>query len=188
LPARRVLIVDCGSRVDSIERMVADFGVEPHKIGLDEAANTNPDEWSGLVISGSPTLLTVNSYRKHLESLHFARTTKRPLLGICFGHQIIGLLHGATVFRGVECRANQTVEVIHRDTLFEGLQETLSLVEDHCEGITLPAQFLHLAKSESYAVEAMKHRDKDLYGVQFHPEASGEAGQRIMRNFLRLCK
>jgi len=184
---RRILIVDCGSRVDSIERMVADFGIEPHRIGLSDAAKTNADEWSGLVISGSPTLLTTDPYRRHLESLHFARTTKRPVLGICFGHQIIGLLHGASVFRGRECRANQTVEVIHKDTLFEGLQETLSLNEDHCEGITLPAQFLHLAKSESYAVEAMKHRDKDLYGVQFHPEASGQAGQRIMRNFLRLC-
>ncbi|HXX73366.1 MAG TPA: gamma-glutamyl-gamma-aminobutyrate hydrolase family protein [Candidatus Acidoferrales bacterium] len=185
---RGILIVDCGSRIGSIERIVTDFGCEPHKIALGETAKVNADDWSGVIISGSPILLTEQPYQKYLESLRFARTTKRPILGICFGHQIIGLLHGATVFRGVECRANHTVEVIQRDTLFDGLESNLCLREDHCEGITLPAQFLHLAKSESYAVEAMKHRDKDLYGVQFHPEASGEAGQRIMRNFLRLCK
>ena len=79
------------------------------------------------------------------------------------------------------------VEVVERNTLFEGLGPALSLTEDHCEGITAPAEFTVLAKSEDYEVEAMKHLKKPLYGVQFHPEVSGETGLRIMGNFLNLC-
>jgi GMP synthase (glutamine-hydrolysing) len=59
--------------------------------------------------------------------------------------------------------------------------------EDHCEGITLPDQFILLARSRSYDVEAMKHREKDIYGVQFHPETSNEPGRKIAHNFLKLC-
>jgi GMP synthase (glutamine-hydrolysing) len=184
----KIPVVDCGGRVDTIQRIVTDFGFKPLKLGLDEVSKANHDEWAGVIISGSPTLLTETPYNEYLRSLRFIRTTSCPILGICFGHQIIGLLHGATVFRGAECRANQNVEILHCNTLFEGLETNLSLKEDHCEGITLPTQFVLLATSKSYTVEAMKHPDKDVYGVQFHPEASGGVGQKILGNFLRLCK
>jgi len=189
MPERQILIVDCGSeKVDSIERIVTESGFASHKVRLDDISRTKDSGCSGVVVSGSPILLTEAGYSEHLRSLDFIRTSSCPTLGICFGHQIIGLLHGATVFRGVECRANQNVEVLDRSALFEGLTTNLLLKEDHCEGITLPPQFLLLATSENCTVEAMKHHGRELYGVQFHPEASGEVGHRILENFLSLCK
>ena len=189
MPERQILIVDCGIKeIDSIRRIVTEYGFKPNKVSLEDISRTKHIGWSGVVISGSPILLTETDYSQHLRSLDFIRTSNCPILGICFGHQIIGLLHGATVFRGVECRANQSIKVLERNGLFEGLTATVSLKEDHCEGITLPPQFILLATSQSYTVEAMKHHDKELYGVQFHPEASGEAGHRIIENFLRRCK
>jgi len=186
---RSILIVDCGSeKVGSIQRIVKELGFKPDRVRLRNVSKTSHTGYSGAIVSGSPILLTETAPSKYLRVLRFAVSGRCPTLGICFVHQIIGLLHGAKVFRGAECRTNQTVEVLDRNGLFEGLAPKLSLREDHCEGITLPPQFLLLATSAGYTVEAMKHRDKELYGVQFHPEASGEAGYRILENFLRLCK
>jgi GMP synthase (glutamine-hydrolysing) len=189
MPEFKILIVDCGTKnIDSIQRIVSEFGFKLQKILLTDLAMMRPTGYSGVIISGSPILLTENHHGEYLKSLGFIRESQIPALGICFGHQIVGLLHGARVFRGSECRTNQNVEVLERNTLFEGLERILSLREDHCEGITLPQEFILLATSESYTVEAMKHRNHQLYGVQFHPEASGEVGYRIIGNFLSLCR
>ena len=185
---RQILIVDCGSKADSIQRIVTEFGFKPVRVRLDDILRMNHVEWSGILVSGSPILLTEIDYDQYLQSLSFVLTSACPVLGVCFGHQVIGLLHGAAVFRGVECRSDQRVKILERNTLFEGLENVLAVKEDHCEGITLPHRFMLLATSENYSVEAMKHYDKELYGVQFHPEVSGKVGQRIIENFLRLCK
>ena len=184
-----ILVVDCGSeKVDSIQRIVKGFGFKPDRVRLEDISRASHAGYAGVIVSGSPILLTETAPSKYLRLLRFTASGKCPTLGICFGHQIIRLLHGAKIFRGIECRVNQTVKVLDENGLFEGLAPRLSLREDHCEGITLPPQFLLLATSASYAVEAMKHPDKELYGVQFHPEASGAVGVRILENFLRLCK
>ena len=184
----QILIVDCGSRVDSIQRIVSDVRFKSRVLVLRELSKLKDDKWAGVIISGSPILFTETTpHDEILRPFGFALTGRCPVLGICFGHQVIGLLHDATVFRGTEIRANQIVKVVKSNCLFEGLETSLSVKEDHCEGITLPEQFLLLATSENYNVEAMKHREKDLYGVQFHPEASGEVGHKIVTNFLTLC-
>jgi len=186
---RSILVVDCGSeKVDSIQRIVTELGFKPHRVRLEDVSKTSHAGYAGVIVSGSPILLTETAPSKYLRVLRFTASVRCPTLGICFGHQVIGLLHGAKIFRGAECRVNQSVEVLDGNGLFEGLGARLSLREDHCEGITLPPQFRLLATSVSYRVEAMKHRDKALYGVQFHPEASGAVGVRILENFLRLCK
>ena len=189
MPEPQFLVVDCGSKkVDSIQQIVSEFGFRTRKFPLDKIAQLRIVDYAGVIISGSPILLTETDYSQHLRSLDFICSGRIPALGICFGHQLIGLLYGARVFRGPECRGDQTVEIIDRDILFEGLDATLSLREDHCEGITLPPEFVVLAKSRNYEVEAMKHRSKDVYGVQFHPEVSGETGKRIFNNFLNLSR
>jgi len=189
LSVPQILVVDCGSKkIGSIEEIVFEFGFRPLRIRLSDLEQANSAHFSGTIISGSPILLTETDVGDHIKAFEFIRTGRNPVLGICFGHQIMGLLHGARVFRGPECRTNTTLEVLEGNTLFEGLGTNLSVQEDHCEGITPPASFTILAKSEKYDVEAMKHRDRPLYGVQFHPEVSGKIGSRIMGNFLNLCQ
>jgi len=190
LSESQFLIVDCGSeKVDSIQDIVHERGFTPLRVRSSEVSQMDPSaHYSGIIISGSPILLTEIDYSQLLKSFEFIRTARSPVLGICFGHQIMGLLHGAKVFRGLECRTNLNITVLDRDELFEGLESTLSLREDHCEGISLPSEFSLLAKSEKYDIEAMKHRHKQLYGTQFHPEVSGEIGEEIIGNFLNLCE
>jgi len=184
-----ILIINCGrEKVDLIARIVSKDHFESQIVRLDEIRNIDFVNYNGIIISGAPILLTEINRSAFLDLFKFIRRINYPILGICFGHQIIGLLYGAKVFRGPECRTHEIIEVIERDELFDGLDTFLSLKEDHCEGITLPNNFILLAKSRSYDVEAIKHREKDIYGVQFHPEASGELGKKIIKNFLKLCK
>lgn len=186
---KQILVVNCASRrLRNIEMAVRDGGFEATTVDMDRLKEHGFNQYEGIIISGSPILLTQTDYTKHLEWFDFIRSIGIPILGICFGHQIVGLEFGARVFRGAEQRTKQAVEIVERDSLFRGIESNLILHEDHCEGITLPSSFDLLAKSDYYEVEAMKHKQRNIFGVQFHPEVSGEVGRRIINNFLELCR
>jgi GMP synthase (glutamine-hydrolysing) len=60
-------------------------------------------------------------------------------------------------------------------------------MEDHCEAVGIPADFIHVAVSDATINEAMMHKERKLYGVQFHPEVSGMHGAVILENFVHIC-
>ena len=167
---------------------VREGGFEASTIDMEALKGCGFNQYEGVIISGSPILLTQTDYTEYLGWFNFIQSIDIPVLGICFGHQIVGLEFGARVFRGPEQRLNQAVEIVERDSLFRGMEKSLIIREDHCEGITLPSNFDLLAKSNYYEVEAMKHKQKNIFGLQFHPEVSGEVGKRILDNFLELCR
>ena len=145
-------------------------------------------EAKGIVLSGSPAYLTEIDHGPFQEHCGFLKETIVPVLGICFGHQIIGILHGATIYRGPEVRGNNTINLQCADPLFKGFGKEITMTEDHTEGITLPDGFIHLASSQSYLNEGMKHMTKPIWSIQFHPEVSGETGLMVFRNFCSLVQ
>jgi GMP synthase-like glutamine amidotransferase len=143
-------------------------------------------EAKGIVLSGSPAYLTEIDHTPFHEHCAFLKETTVPVLGICFGHQVIGILHGATIYRGLEVRGHNTIKLLGADPLFKGLGKEINMTEDHTEGITLPEGFTHLASSASYPNEGMKHKTKPIWSIQFHPEVSGEDGLLVFQNFCEL--
>lgn len=137
-----------------------------------------------IIFSGSPTFLTEVDHTPYLERFSCIKQGKIPVLGICFGHQVMGILHGAKIFRGKPIREEISIHVVKQDKLFEGLYPATRMTEDHTEGISLPASFIHLAYSSEYAIEAMRHPTLPLWGTQFHPEVSGGNGKRLIKNFV----
>ncbi len=112
-----------------------------------------------------------------------------PILGICFGHQTIAeAYHGKVKKEKAKIRKTEEITVVKKNELFKTLPKTISMYESHIDSVSkLPYNFEILAKSRSARIEAMKHRDKHIYGIQFHPEASGKHGEKILDNFLLIC-
>jgi GMP synthase (glutamine-hydrolysing) len=182
-----ILLLNCGSsKVPYIEQMVdefCDFKTIPIlELNEDDLLNVN-----GIIISGAPLLITEQNVQPYLDKLYWIKDAMIPTLGICFGHQLIGLLFGAFGSRMREDRDWQTIEVFEESILFDKLPAEFEMMEDHCETISIPAYFKLLASSDACVNEAMQHNELPLFGVQFHPEVSGNFGSVLIGNFVNFC-
>ncbi|HEX4965070.1 MAG TPA: aminodeoxychorismate/anthranilate synthase component II [Thermoanaerobaculia bacterium] len=116
-----------------------------------------------------------------------------PLLGVCLGHQALGVAFGATVDRAPRLMHGKTSPVRHGDEgIFAGLPNPFQATRYHSlevkEG-TLPPELLPLAWADDGTLMGMRHRDLPFWGVQFHPESVlTSAGPRLLANFLTLCR
>lgn len=112
---------------------------------------------------------------------------KWPLFGICFGHQIIGKVSGATVGKGKSAEYGISEIIVDKeDRIFKDMPRRFKAWVSHFDEVKqVPEGFVSLAHSESCAIEAMCHREKPVYSVQFHPEVwHTEYGDRVIENFL----
>ncbi len=183
-----IVILDCGSnKVPYIEEIVdqfMDFKTVPF-------LEFHPDQVpvaKGVIISGAPLLITEIDMEKYLMASTWIKKYDKPLLGICFGHQIIGLQYGAFGSKIKEDRDWQEIEQLETDSLFSRMPTVFQMMEDHCEVISIPAGFTLLASSDASINEGMRHKDKYVFGVQFHPEVSGNMGSVLIENFINICE
>ncbi|HFZ8996231.1 TPA: aminodeoxychorismate synthase component 2 [Citrobacter freundii] len=119
---------------------------------------------------------------------HYAGKT--PVLGVCLGHQAIAQAFGASVVRAAKVMHGKTSPVRHNGQgVFTALANPLTVTRYHSlivEPATLPACFEVTAWSESGEIMAIRHREWDLEGVQFHPESIlSEQGHQLLANFLQ---
>jgi GMP synthase (glutamine-hydrolysing) len=183
-----ILVIDCGSsKVPFIEECLDEF-IDVETVTLNELHTVELSKYKGVVISGAPILLTEIDVEPYLEKLTWVQRYDNPILGICFGHQLLGMTYGAFVTRQKEDRDWQWIEVLAEDDLFNRFPTEFEMMEDHCETVSIPIDFIHLAVSDSCINEAMKHKEKSIYGVQFHPEVSGNLGRLLFDNFVRICE
>ena len=114
-----------------------------------------------------------------------------PILGVCLGHQAIGMAYGGTVCRASAPMHGKTSTVIHDGRgVFIGLTEPFVAGRYHSLVIAagdVPADLEVAARTEDGTIMAVRHRSQPVHGVQFHPESvlTGE-GRRILKNFLEL--
>ncbi|TXI85826.1 MAG: hypothetical protein E6Q37_05260 [Crocinitomicaceae bacterium] len=182
-----ILIINCGSQKTPFIEEAVDLQMDFKTIDLLEVSESSADGMQGIIISGAPILITEINMVPYLEQLAWIVNVEIPVLGICFGHQVLGLLHDAEAARQKEDRDWQEIEVLEDHPLFDKLPKTFEMMEDHCESISVPREFQLLAVSDACVNEAMYHRQKPFFGVQFHPEVSGNQGTLILENFVNIC-
>lgn len=186
----RIVVVNGGSRkAPEIQAIVAQLGGEAGEVLLADANAHDFTPYDGVILSGGPHLYTDPERGPAvLAQFAFLDALDKPTLGICLGHQAIALRRGGAVYRGEACRQPTTIQIVAEHPLVVGLGPQVVMGEDHCEGVELPPGFALLARSAVYAVEAMAAVDRPLFGVQFHPEISGDAGLQLFRNFLGIVR
>lgn len=182
-----IAIINCGSsKTPQIFDVVDEFA-EVEVINLFELADRNLSAYKGIIISGAPILVTEIDTEPYTVLFDWIKTIDVPVLGICFGHQMIGLVHGASAHRQKEDRDWQSISIIQPSPLFDRLPEEVEMMEDHCECISIPPGFDHVGVSDSCINEAMQHASRPVFGVQFHPEVSGNFGAVLLENFVNIC-
>jgi len=155
----------------------------------DRDAFPDPGGFSALVVSGSQKMVGGNEAEPGL--LEFLKRCRRPLLGICYGHQVLARAFGCLVRKdGQKHLGDEEIFLKKTDALFAGFPPVCKMRESHEEIVVrdqaLEGNFHVLAHNASGRVEAILHRELPLYGVQFHPEKSGEPGLKLLVNFLKL--
>ena len=116
---------------------------------------------------------------------------RRPILGVCLGHQAIGQAFGGRVIRAPELMHGKTSLVTHDSrTLFAGLPNPFVATRYHSlivERESLPACLEISATSPDGLIMGLRHREMEVEGVQFHPESVlTESGKQLLTNFLNL--
>ncbi len=117
---------------------------------------------------------------------------KVPILGVCLGHQAICEVFGATVSYAKELMHGKksSIHIANGSQLFRGLSPIIDGARYHSLAMvreTLPDQLLIIAEDSAGEVMGVKHREHDVYGVQFHPESIlTPNGKTILENFLRI--
>lgn len=117
---------------------------------------------------------------------------KRPVLGVCLGHQCLGEVFGGTVSRAPDVMHGKTSMITHTNSgVFAGLPNPLEATRYHSlivERDSVPAELEITAETSDGLVMGLRHREHDLEGVQFHPESIlTQAGHDLFSNFLARC-
>ncbi len=115
-----------------------------------------------------------------------------PLLGVCLGHQALGMSYGASVGRAAELMHGKTSPVRHDGKgLFAGVPNPFQATRYHSLDVkeeTLPEELVPTAWTEDGTLMGMRHREAPYWGVQFHPESIlTPEGGKLIANFLQQC-
>jgi len=181
----RIAVLDSGGQYcHLIARKVRELGVyaEIFPVGVDPSRLR---DHAGIILSGGPSSVFDEASPQPQAGL-FA--LGKPMLGICYGHQLIARYLGGTVERGDTHEfGSATLQLRADGVLFEGLSSEQQVWMSHGDHVARPpAGFAILADTDECEVAAMGHETLRVYGLQFHPEVvHTHNGSKILGNFLR---
>ena len=186
-PHDRVLIIDCGSQYTQLiarrireERVFCE--IHPPTRSLEWIREWGP---RGIILSGGPASVNDDGVPSMDRDLLSAGI---PILGICYGMQLIAKLEGGDVHSGHREYGRADLTVVDSDPLFHGLKgaEPTRVWCSHGDHVDNPPPgYRALASTASLPVAAFRAEDRDIFGVQFHPEVAHTArGEEIISNFL----
>jgi len=186
---RGILILDFGSQYNQlIGRKVREMGVYseilPYYTPIEEIKRKKP---FGIILSGGPS--SVNAENAHLISKEIFELNI-PILGICYGMQLIAHLLGGTVSKGEKGEYGKSeLKIINQSKIFCKVKEISTVWMSHFDEVKIPPKdFEIIAKSN--VIAGLANEEKNIFALQFHPEVSHtEEGNAILNNFvINICK
>src|SRR5918998_605692 len=189
---RTLLIDNYDSYTYNLYQLLAEvYGIEPVVVSNDDPEWHKLDvrKFDGAVVSPGPGRPA--SRRDFGYSRDILRQTELPVLGVCLGHQGLGLVAGAEIRRAPRPRHGHLTTVHHLgDGIFAGLPQGFTAVRYHslCVADPLPPELEATAWAEDGVIMGLRHRNVPRWGVQFHPESfCTEHGAQLVANFRELA-
>lgn len=181
-----VLVLDFGGQYkELIARRVRECGVysfiKPGDTPIEEIKSMNP---IGIILTGGPSSVYDDASPKCSDELFRLGI---PVLGICYGFQLMTYLCGGTVESCTVSEYGTTdMEMTAKSPVFEGLEGTQPVLMSHTDYLSmLPEGFVNLGKTADCPNAAVENAERKLYGFQFHPEVvNTKNGTKMIRNFL----
>ena len=182
-----VIIDNYDSFTYNLSHLVKELGAEVSVVRNDEFELEALDAFDKIILSPGPGIPSEAGLL--LEVIrHYAG--RKPILGVCLGHQAIGEVFGgkltnlSTVFHGVATEGTQ----LGNDYLFDGLPERITMGRYHSWVVDRegwPEALEVTALSDEGQVMALRHRKMDIHGIQFHPESVlTPDGRTILESFI----
>jgi len=181
-----IAILDFGSQYTHlIARRIRECGVYSEIVSYDIEATRLLDKGvKGIILSGGPASVMA---RKSPVCDKNIFNIGLPVLGICYGAQLMARILGGKVSKaGAREYGKATLKVKSRENLFKGLTSKEIVWMSHGDKITaLPSGFRIIGATDNCLAAAMENKDKTFYGVQFHPEVvHTPKGKMILKNFI----
>ena len=182
-----VIIDNYDSFTYNLSHLIKEIGAEVTVIRNDQFTLNQLERFDKIVLSPGPgipseaglLLDVIKTYKGH-----------KPILGVCLGHQAIGEVFGGTlenlsdVFHGVATEGTQ----FSNDYIFDSLPKRITMGRYHSWVVSrenFPTCLEVTAVSDEGQIMALKHKNYDIYGIQFHPESVlTPEGKTILRNFI----
>ena len=187
----RVLVVDnYDSFVYNLVQYLAQLGADTTVRRNDAVDLDELDDVDGVLVSPGPG--TPERAGASIDVIRAAAQRTLPLLGVCLGHQAIGVAWGGVVERAPELLHGKTSLVHHEgEGVLAGLPDPFVATRYHSLSIrpdTVPDALEVTGRTESGVVMAVRHRELPVEGVQFHPESVlTEGGHRMLATWLATC-
>ena len=186
-----ILILDFGGQYNQlIARRVRECNVYsevvPFDISIEKIKEKNP---KGIIFTGGPASVYGEDSPRCAEGIFELGI---PVLGICYGMQLMTYTLGGNVARADKREYGTTdVSIDNSSLLFEGFENTNGFLMSHTDFVEkVPEGFKNIGHTSSCPNAAMENKEKNLYGIQFHPEVNSSInGTQVIRNFLfNICK
>ncbi|HST49217.1 aminodeoxychorismate/anthranilate synthase component II [Jatrophihabitans sp.] len=187
----RILVIDnYDSFVYNLVQYLAQLGAEVVVRRNDEVKLAELADFDGVLVSPGPGI--PEHAGVSMAAVSTAAGSGQPVLGVCLGHQAIGVAFGAVVERAPELLHGKTSDVLHAgDGVLAGLPTPFTATRYHSLTVredTLPDELAVTARTASGVVMAIRHRSLPIEGVQFHPESVlTQGGHRMLANWLVRC-
>jgi para-aminobenzoate synthetase component 2 len=184
----RVLVVDnYDSFVYNLVQYLAQLGAECVVRRNDVVQLSDVDAADGVLISPGPS--TPERAGASMDVIRYCADKRVPVLGVCLGHQAIGVVFGGIVDRAPELLHGKTSLVEHSGAgVLAGVPSPFVATRYHSLTVlpeTVPAELEVTGRTETGIVMAMRHRELPIDGVQFHPESVlTDGGHRMLANWM----
>ena len=183
-----VIIDNYDSFTYNLSHLLKELGAEVAVVRNDKFELKDLEQYDKIVLSPGPG---IPSEAGLLLDVIRTYTGRKPILGVCLGHQAIGEVFGARlenlkeVYHGVQTEGTQ----MGNDYIFDGLPERFMMGRYHSWVVakdSVPECLEVTAMSDDGEIMAMRHRQYDIHGIQFHPESVlTPEGKTIVGNFLK---